>query len=131
MKENKSIRATRRTSRPHVPPCSTFARRPHHGLSFSFILSPCHASLARVPRLGPQLLSGHYDTTIGGKMESESYRRIAQEAASPPSSILFLSDRIEGAGKKGVDDRVTHHPLLLPIPKALTLFLLFIQAFRL
>ncbi|EGD76992.1 enolase-phosphatase E1 [Salpingoeca rosetta] len=42
-----------------------------------------------------KLLSGHYDTRIGGKMEAASYRRIAEEAMTKPNSILFLSDRIE------------------------------------
>ncbi|EGD76989.1 enolase-phosphatase E1 [Salpingoeca rosetta] len=46
-----------------------------------------------------KLLSGHYDTRIGGKMEAASYRRIAEEAMTKPNSILFLSDRIEGVGR--------------------------------
>jgi enolase-phosphatase E1 len=35
---------------------------------------------------------GHYDTTVGGKKEAESYRRIAAEFALPPEEVLFLSD---------------------------------------
>ena len=46
--------------------------------------------------LFPKLLSGHYDTKIGGKMEAESYKKIAEAAGVEPSHILFLSDRIEG-----------------------------------
>eukprot|EP00043_Microstomoeca_roanoka_P027753 m.15821 g.15821 ORF g.15821 m.15821 type:complete len:277 (-) comp7934_c0_seq1:52-882(-) len=41
------------------------------------------------------LLSGHYDTTTGGKMDSSSYTTIAQLAGVSPSAIVFLSDRIE------------------------------------
>lgn len=38
------------------------------------------------------LFSGYFDTTIGGKRETESYRRIAEAIRLPPTSILFLSD---------------------------------------
>lgn len=38
------------------------------------------------------LFSGYFDTTIGGKREAESYRRIAAEIGLPPEQILFLSD---------------------------------------
>ncbi len=38
------------------------------------------------------LFSGFFDTNIGGKKESESYRKIADEIALPPDNILFLSD---------------------------------------
>ncbi len=36
--------------------------------------------------------SGHYDTTIGGKKESDSYHKIAKAYALAPNEILFLSD---------------------------------------
>lgn len=36
--------------------------------------------------------NGHYDTTIGGKKESDSYRQIAAAYALPPTELLFLSD---------------------------------------
>jgi enolase-phosphatase E1 len=36
--------------------------------------------------------TGHYDTTIGGKKESDSYRKIAKAYALAPGEILFLSD---------------------------------------
>src|SRR6185369_14114134 len=35
---------------------------------------------------------GHYDTTIGGKKEAASYRKIAAEFRLPADEILFLSD---------------------------------------
>jgi len=38
---------------------------------------------------------GHYDTTSGGKKESESYRRIATNMGYAPHEILFVSD-LEG-----------------------------------
>jgi enolase-phosphatase E1 len=41
------------------------------------------------------LLSGHYDTEIGGKREPESYRRIAARIGCAPQHILFLSDVVE------------------------------------
>jgi enolase-phosphatase E1 len=38
------------------------------------------------------LFSGYFDTTIGAKVESDSYTRIAQALAVPAGSIVFLSD---------------------------------------
>lgn len=38
------------------------------------------------------LLSGHFDTTTGGKLEAGSYTRIAEEIGERPADILFLSD---------------------------------------
>jgi enolase-phosphatase E1 len=38
------------------------------------------------------LFRGHYDTTIGGKKEAVSYRKIAAEFRLQPAEILFLSD---------------------------------------
>ena len=37
-------------------------------------------------------LSGHFDTKIGNKKESQSYEKIAQEIGLKPEEILFLSD---------------------------------------
>jgi len=42
-----------------------------------------------------EFFSGHFDTEIGHKRESDSYRRIAQALAMPPGAILFLSDVVE------------------------------------
>jgi enolase-phosphatase E1 len=41
------------------------------------------------------LFSGHFDTTIGGKREVDSYRRIAQAIGREPQRLLFLSDVVE------------------------------------
>jgi enolase-phosphatase E1 len=38
------------------------------------------------------LFSGYFDTTIGGKKETESYRKIAEEIGFASNTILFLSD---------------------------------------
>jgi enolase-phosphatase E1 len=38
------------------------------------------------------LFQGYFDTTIGAKIESLSYQRIASSLALPPQLILFLSD---------------------------------------
>jgi enolase-phosphatase E1 len=38
------------------------------------------------------LFSGFFDTNIGGKKESESYRKIAEHVGFPANNILFLSD---------------------------------------
>ena len=49
--------------------------------------------------------SGHYDTTIGGKKEAESYQKIAADIGVKPDSILFVSDlegELEAARNAGV-----------------------------
>lgn len=54
------------------------------------------------------LFSGYFDTTVGGKKEAESYRRIAGELGLVPESVLFLSDipaELEAAKAAGM--RVT------------------------
>lgn len=38
------------------------------------------------------LFTGHYDTTIGSKRETDSYARIAADWKIPASDILFVSD---------------------------------------
>ncbi len=38
------------------------------------------------------LFSGFFDTNIGGKKESDSYRKIAEQIGCPAHDILFLSD---------------------------------------
>lgn len=40
------------------------------------------------------LFQGFFDTHIGGKKESASYRRIAERLERPPGGILFLSDDV-------------------------------------
>jgi methylthioribulose 1-phosphate dehydratase/enolase-phosphatase E1 len=42
-------------------------------------------------------ISDHFDTTIGGKREAESYTKIAKHIAMEPRSIMFLTDIFEEA----------------------------------
>ncbi len=51
------------------------------------------------------LFSGYFDTKIGGKKETESYKKIAEKLGLKPEEILFLSDNpeeIEAASKAGM-----------------------------
>lgn len=51
------------------------------------------------------LFSGYFDTTIGGKKETRSYEKIADEIGVDPEEILFLSDSTEeivAAGDAGM-----------------------------
>ncbi len=41
------------------------------------------------------LFSGYFDTTTGGKKETDSYEKIAAKIDVPLSEILFLSDSTE------------------------------------
>jgi len=41
------------------------------------------------------LVSGWFDTEVGGKREADSYRRIVQTIGVPAPEILFLSDVVE------------------------------------
>jgi len=41
------------------------------------------------------LLSGYFDTEIGGKRDAESYKRIATAIGTEPENIVFLSDIVE------------------------------------
>ncbi|KAG2218707.1 hypothetical protein INT45_002415 [Circinella minor] len=42
-----------------------------------------------------EYFSGYFDTSIGLKVESTSYEKIAQEIGKSPSRILFVSDNIK------------------------------------
>jgi enolase-phosphatase E1 len=41
------------------------------------------------------LFSGYFDTEVGGKRDSDSYRSIANAIAAEPANIIFLSDIVE------------------------------------
>ena len=41
------------------------------------------------------LVSGWFDTEVGGKRDSASYARIAADIGLPPADLLFLSDVVE------------------------------------
>lgn len=65
------------------------------------------------------LFLGHFDTTIGGKRESQSYERIAQAIAVPPQRILFVSDlavEIEAAHHAGLQVVASVRPGNTPLP---------------
>ena len=40
------------------------------------------------------LFSGYFDTTIGGKLEADSYQKIQKQIGYAPAEILFLSDSV-------------------------------------
>ena len=43
-----------------------------------------------------QLFSGHYDTTVGAKVEKDSYQAIAKDIGVNASEVLFLTDITQG-----------------------------------
>ncbi|MEM7478279.1 MAG: acireductone synthase, partial [Planctomycetota bacterium] len=66
------------------------------------------------------LFSGHYDTTIGGKKESNSYTKLANDWCQQPGDILFVSDVIEelsAASEAGLQTRLSIRPGNQPVPE--------------
>lgn len=49
-----------------------------------------------VVALSFQLFDGHFDTSIGAKVESKSYERIAERIGCQPEEITFLTDVTRG-----------------------------------
>ena len=43
-----------------------------------------------------QYINGHFDTTVGAKTESKSYKTISEAIATKPSRILFVTDVTKG-----------------------------------
>lgn len=43
-----------------------------------------------------QLFEGHFDTTLGAKVEGKSYERIAERIGCQPEEIMFLTDVTRG-----------------------------------
>ncbi len=65
------------------------------------------------------LLSGHYDTTIGGKKEIQSYKNVAQDWGLEPSQILFISDiadELTAASAAGFQVLASVRPGNKPLP---------------
>lgn len=59
------------------------------------------------------LFSGHYDTTIGGKKDRESYARIVADWELSPTQVLFISDiaaELEAAAAAGLQTRASLRP---------------------
>ncbi len=64
-------------------------------------------------------LRWHFDTTIGAKMEADSYRRIAAAMAIPPQAVLFISDAVrelDAARAAGMLTRLSVRPGNAPPP---------------
>ena len=64
------------------------------------------------------LFSGNFDTTVGGKRDANSYRRICEALRCSGSDVLFLSDVVEeldAARDAGLDtvlvDRLADYPV--------------------
>jgi enolase-phosphatase E1 len=65
------------------------------------------------------LFTGHYDTTIGSKKESDSYQRIASEWGLRPADILFISDiaaELVAASAAGLQTRASIRQGNTPLP---------------
>ena len=67
------------------------------------------------------MFAAHYDTTIGGKKEAMSYRRIAEDSKLAPSDILFLSDvaaELIAATEAGMQAVACIRPNNAPLPES-------------
>ena len=59
------------------------------------------------------LFRGHYDTTVGSKKESASYRKIAADYANPAPETLFISDiaaELDAAKAAGLQTALCERP---------------------
>ncbi|HYV04349.1 MAG TPA: acireductone synthase [Blastocatellia bacterium] len=66
-------------------------------------------------------IGGYFDTNIGAKGETESYRRIAEQLNVPPSAIVFVSDvtaELEAAASAGLETLLCLRPGNHPQPRA-------------
>lgn len=66
------------------------------------------------------LVSGWFDTEMGGKREADSYRRIVQAIGVPAGEILFLSDVVEeldAAREAGLQTRLIDRLDDYPMPR--------------
>ncbi len=67
------------------------------------------------------MVSGWFDTVIGGKREADSYRRIVQDIGVPAGEIVFLSDVVEeldAAREAGLQTRLLDRLDDYPLPRA-------------
>ena len=65
------------------------------------------------------LISGHYDTQIGGKRESASYARIASDIGFSSHNVLFVSDvvdELKAAQSAGMQTALSLRPGNQPVP---------------
>lgn len=68
-----------------------------------------------------RFLRWYFDTTIGAKTDSESYRRIARTMTVPSEAILFVSDvsgELDAAGRAGMRTMLSVRPGNRPTPPA-------------
>ncbi|WP_312315665.1 acireductone synthase [Stenotrophomonas sp.] len=66
------------------------------------------------------LVSGWFDTEIGGKREADSYRNIVQAIGVPAGEIVFLSDVVEeldAAREAGLQTRLLDRLQDYPLPR--------------
>lgn len=64
--------------------------------------------------------SHHFDTTVGGKREAASYRRIAVDLGGAPARILFVSDvaeELDAAAESGFQTALAARPGNRPVPE--------------
>ncbi|KAJ3157734.1 Enolase-phosphatase E1 [Geranomyces variabilis] len=69
------------------------------------------------------LFRGHFDTSIGLKVEADSYRKIVKEVAQKAENVLFVSDNvreIEAALAAGLRVAVADRPGNAPLPRSST-----------
>jgi len=67
------------------------------------------------------LVSGWFDTEVGGKREADSYRRIVEAIGVPAAQILFLSDVVEeldAARDAGLQTRLIDRLDDYPLPRS-------------
>ena len=67
------------------------------------------------------LVSGWFDTEIGGKREADSYRRIVAAIGVPAAEIVFLSDVVEeldAAREAGLQTRLLDRLDDYPLPRS-------------
>jgi len=67
------------------------------------------------------LVSGWFDTEIGGKREADSYRRIVASIGVPANVVLFLSDVVEeldAAREAGLQTRLLDRLADYPLPRS-------------
>jgi enolase-phosphatase E1 len=66
------------------------------------------------------MISGWFDTEVGGKRDADSYRRIATQIGAPAGEILFLSDVVEeldAAREAGMRTQLIDRPQDYPQPR--------------
>jgi enolase-phosphatase E1 len=64
-------------------------------------------------------LERYFDTHVGAKVDSDSYRRIATELNLPPEAVMFLSDvtrELDAAKSAGMQVRLVVRPGNAPVP---------------